>query len=133
MSMDYCIMRLKKRTMRGASAMARHALREDDTPNADPAKKRQNTIVIGPSTSLAVVGTLEERTAPLVRRKDAVRVIEVLVTGSPEKIHSMSRDEQDSYFKRSLDWLPRPSAGTLPTSSVQLCTGTSRRRTCRCC
>jgi hypothetical protein len=108
--MNYAILRIRKRSIGSAGAMARHALREDDTPNADPARTPENT-VYGPQSAAEVVRVLKARTDPLARRKDAVRVVEVLVGGSPELMSKMSREQQDEYFAGSLRWLSQKFGG----------------------
>jgi len=90
--------------------MARHALREAKTPNADPSKLGANTIV-GPRTAAEVVAQLKARTEPLVKRKDAVRCVELFVGASPEVMRSMSRAEQDEYFADSLRWIAAKFGG----------------------
>lgn len=99
----YAILRVQKRSMGQAAAMARHALREAPTPNADPAKRPENT-VLGPDTAAGVMASLRSK-LPEKRRKDAVPCIELFVGGSPEAIQAMSRRQQDAYFKRALGWI----------------------------
>lgn len=101
--MNYAILRIAKRSLGQASAMARHALREQSTPNADATKLHENTIV-GPRKAADVVHALRTRTEPFVKRKDAVRVIELFVGASPEAMAKMSREQQDSYFADALSW-----------------------------
>ena len=101
--MNYAILRVAKRSLGQAAAMARHALREMPTPNADAAKLCENTIV-GPRSAADVVHSLRARTEPFVKRKDAVRVVELFVGASPEVMARMSRKRQDSYFADALDW-----------------------------
>lgn len=103
--MQYAIMRIRKRSIGSAGAMARHALREDPTPNADPAKLSDNTVVAGPAVASEVVAQLKARTHPFVKRKDAVRVVELFVGASPEIMAKMSRKQQDAYFADSLRWI----------------------------
>lgn len=100
---NYAILRLRKRGMGEAAAMARHALREATTPNADPSRRDQNT-VMGPTTAAGVMADLRAK-LPEKRRKDAVPCIEFFVGGSPEAIQSMTRKQQDAYFKRALGWI----------------------------
>jgi hypothetical protein len=90
--------------------MARHALREDDTPNADPARTPENTIY-GPRSAAEVVRAIKARTDLLAKRKDAVRVVEVLIGGSPEIMAKMSRAQQDEYFADSLRFLSQKFGG----------------------
>jgi len=100
---NYAILRVKKRGMAQAAAMAKHALREASTPNADPAKAPENT-VMGPSTAAGVMADLRAK-LPEKRRKDAVPCIELFIGASPEAMQAMSRRQQDAYFKRALGWI----------------------------
>jgi len=109
--MQYAIMRIRKRSIGSAGAMARHALREDPTPNADPAKLSDNTVVAGPAVASEVVKQLKARTDHLAKRKDAVRVVELFVGASPEIMAKMSRKQQDQYFVDSLIWISKKLGG----------------------
>jgi hypothetical protein len=91
--------------------MARHALREDSTPNADPAKLGDNTVVAGPAVASEVVKQLKARTDHLAKRKDAVRVVELFIGASPEVMAKMTREQQDAYFVSSLFWLSKKFGG----------------------
>jgi len=107
---NYCIFRLRKRSLREARAMADHALRERATPNADPDRLAANTI-IGAKTTSAVMSMLRARTDPLAKRKDAVRVIEFFIGASPEIMQKLSRSQQDQYFASALNWLYKNFGG----------------------
>ena len=109
--MDYCILRIEKNSMSRMAAMARHALREDEVLNADPAKRHLNTIY-GPKTANEVIAEFRRRTEPLMKRRNLVRCLEFLITGSPEKMHALSLDEQNRYFKKSIDWVARNFGGS---------------------
>lgn len=102
--MQYAILRVKKRSLQAAGAMARHALREDNTPNADPAKRFENT-VLGPTSAAEVMARIRARTDQLVKRKDAVRCIELFIGASPEAMRGKSREQQDAYFKTAIRWV----------------------------
>jgi hypothetical protein len=91
--------------------MARHALREDETPNADPAKLGDNEVVAGPKTADGVVAQLKARTQHLAKRKDAVRCIELFIGASPEIMAKLTRRQQDAYFVDSLHWLSKKFGG----------------------
>ena len=103
--MNYAIIRLKKRSLLEARAMAGHALREVLvlSPNADPAMRSANT-VIGPPTVAEVMDQIRAKLPP-DRRRNAVPVIELLVGASPEAMQKMSREEQDGYFDAALAWI----------------------------
>lgn len=109
--MNFAIMRLRNLTLRKAAAMGRHALREVNTPNADPDLFQENSIVIGPRTSLEMMKIIKERTNNLMERKNMIRCMEFMITGSPEAIHKMTKSEQDRYFIHSLEWIGRYFGG----------------------
>jgi hypothetical protein len=102
--MGYAILRTQK--LKSPVAVHRsfkHAMREQDTPNADPAKTPDNTHFGAHSVAEA----LERFNArlPDKYRKDAVLCIEYLVTASPAAMASRSRSQQDAYLMDALEWL----------------------------
>jgi hypothetical protein len=60
--------------------------------------------LVGGNSTEAVTKAWEDR-APEKIRKNAVHALEFLVTASPEAMNAMSREEQDSYFEQSVEWL----------------------------
>lgn len=101
--MDRVILRYVRRSLGQAAAMARHALRESPTPNADPTKLAKNT-VFGPNTVAGIMVALRDK-LPADRRKNAVPCVEFLVSASPEALRAMSRKDQDDYFTRAQAWI----------------------------
>lgn len=102
--MGFAILRTAK--LKHAASVRRslkHAFREQDTPNADPARADQNTHLGAASVAEAMAKA--EALWPEKRRKDAVLVVEYLVTGSPEDLKGKTRQQQDAYFADALDWL----------------------------
>ena len=102
--MAYAILRVQK--LKSAVAVHRsmkHAFREQDTPNADPNRTPNNTH-IGARNVKEGMDAFRSR-LPEKHRKDAVLVIEYLITASPEGMHAKSRVKQDRYFQDGLDWL----------------------------
>lgn len=81
----------------------KHSFREQDTPNADQSRTPENSHYGAGSTAEAMAAV--EARLPEKRRKDAVLVIEYLVTASPEAMQGKSREQQDAYFADSLEWL----------------------------
>jgi hypothetical protein len=104
--MQFAILRIEKRKGMAWKAMARHALRDGGPPvrNADPALRDRNTVLRGPSTAAETIAQIDA-TLPQKRRKDAVEVVELLVTGSPEALAAMAQSDQDAYFARSMRWI----------------------------
>ena len=102
--MKYAILRTQK--LKSGQAVRRsltHAFREQDTPNADPSKTPDNTH-IGPKDVDAALDRFNARLPDKVR-KNAVLCIEYLVTGSPDAMKAMTRQQQDAYFADALKWL----------------------------
>ena len=102
---EYAILRFAKLTQeRNVGGSLKHITREaKDTPNADPGKAQENTLEGGSSVS-EFMGAFRSRLPEKVR-KNGVRAIECLVTGSPERMAEMSREEQDNYFADAKKWI----------------------------
>ncbi|GGM32753.1 hypothetical protein GCM10009425_49020 [Pseudomonas asuensis] len=81
----------------------RHAFREQETPNSDPAKHSHNTHIGAHSVTEGMAAFNAQ--LPDKYRKDAVLAIEYLVTASPEAMHAKTREQQDQYFYDALEWL----------------------------
>lgn len=83
-----------------------HAYRDQETPNADPARLSQNQMV-GPKSAAEALKRYQERlgTVKGAVRKNAVYAVEYLVTASPEWFEGRTIKEQNAYFNESLKWL----------------------------
>lgn len=104
MSPPYAILRVQKlKHPASVRRSLKHSFREQDTPNADPAKAIQNDHIGATSADQAMARV--EALLPEKRRKDAVLAIEYLITASPEAMQGKTREEQDAYFRDSLQWL----------------------------
>jgi len=102
--MKYAILRTQK--LKSGQAVRRsltHAFREQDTPNADPSKTPDNTH-IGAQDVGEALDKFNARLPDKVR-KNAVLCVEYLVTGSPDAMKAMTRQQQDAYFADALKWL----------------------------
>ncbi len=103
----FAVLRVAKiKTLGNLASSARHTFRQRETPNADPELKGANEVWIGPDSAEGMAAAWAAR-APETIRKNAVHALEYLVTASPEALAAMSKDEQDGYFARGLDWLCR--------------------------
>lgn len=104
MPKNFAILRTQK--LKAAVAVRRslkHAFREQDTPNADPQLRDQNSH-FGASNvddAMAKFNAL----MPDKVRKNGVRCIEYLITASPNAMNDKNRSEQDGYFQDALEWL----------------------------
>lgn len=101
----YGILRTAKiKTLGNMGASLQHTFRERDTPNADPRRISENTVLHGPASTRDVLADWHDR-APDKIRSNAVHGLEYFVGGSPERMAQMTRNEQDSYFGKALDWI----------------------------
>lgn len=101
----FAVLRVAKiKTLGNLRSSAKHTFRQRETPNADPGLKDANEVWIGPESAEGVVEAWVDR-APETIRKNAVHALEYLITASPEALSTMSKDEQDAYFAKGLDWL----------------------------
>ena len=102
--MNYAILRVQKlKTNTAVRGSLKHAFRDQPTPNADSFLEDENSHIGAASVEEAMSnykGRLPEKV-----RKNGVRCIEYLMTGSPDAIHGKTREEQDAYFSDCLDWL----------------------------
>lgn len=103
--MAYTILRTQK--LKHAVAVRRsmaHALRTQDTPNADPIRTPDNSASVG-SVDAALVKFNERLATQPKLRSNAVLAVEYLVTASPEDLNGKTRQQQDNYFADALQWL----------------------------
>lgn len=102
--MAFAIMRCAKKSSMGAVARSlKHCFRELPTPNADPSRTPQNSSAGSRSTDEAM-GQLRQL-LPEKRRKDAVLVVEYLMTASPEWWKEATPEQQKAFFRHADQWL----------------------------
>lgn len=102
---SFAIMRTAKvKNLGNMGASLQHTFRERETPNADPDRLKDNTVLVGADNSKDVLAAWKER-APEKIRSNAVHGLEYFIGGSPEKMKAMTREEQDSYFRDALGWI----------------------------
>lgn len=100
---DKAILRFAKiKSKSDLGGALRHNLREQPTSNANPDIK--NAIITGLGTVDACMDRFSDRLGNQKVRKNAVYAHEALVTGSPEKMASMTHKEQMAYFRAALQW-----------------------------
>lgn len=101
----FAILRCAKiKNLGNMGASLQHTFRERETPNADPARIRDNTVLVGAEDSRGVLDAWRAR-APEKIRANAVHGLEYFIGGSPGALNAMSRADQDAYFRRALEWL----------------------------
>jgi hypothetical protein len=81
-----------------------HTYRTRETTNADP--DRADTNEHSHSSPAEVMQALRDR-LPEKYRKDAVIGIEYFVGASPQWFDGKTREQQDAYFRESIDWLEK--------------------------
>jgi len=104
--MAAAVMRAAKLAGMGSvAASLAHCFRERQTDNADPDKLADNEHYGARSTdeAMARLKTL----LPEKRRKDAVLLVEYVMTANGEWWKSKAADEQAEFFKSSLKWLEK--------------------------
>ncbi|PZO72376.1 MAG: hypothetical protein DI629_20880 [Mesorhizobium amorphae] len=95
-------------SVRGRAA---HMMRTAPTPNADLARLDRNIILVGTTDPAAdllnLIPKVGERDAAgtLLRRRNSVLAIEIMITTSPEWWPSATPQERRAWVKASLDWL----------------------------
>ena len=103
---SFAILRTQKlKTNSAIRASLKHAFREQETPNADPDRTAENDHFRANDSEAAMKRVLDR--LPDKIRKNGVRVIEYLITASPEVMKAKSREEQDAYLEDSLRWLKK--------------------------
>ncbi len=103
--MSYCILRVAKLQRANVASSASHNFRERPTFNADPSRTPSN-ISHGPQNTKELVEAMEKRLESVAKiRKNAVCVIEYLMTASPEFFQSASIQQRDEYLDSCEQWL----------------------------
>lgn len=120
--MNFAILRVAKLKNIGAiAASAKHNFRERVTENADEAYTPWNQHSGAKSADELVKGVSD--LLPAKRRKDAVAVLEYLITASPEAFGDWRKtgDVKSDYFNDSLAWLhKRHGAENVVSVSIHL-------------
>jgi hypothetical protein len=103
--MSYCILRVAKLQRANVASSASHNFRERPTPNADSSRTHSN-ITHGPQDTKQLVAAMDKRLESVEKiRKNAVCVIEYLMTASPEFFQSASIQQRDNYLDSAEQWL----------------------------
>lgn len=115
---NYAILRTQKlKTIQDVAGSGSHVFRLRETPNADPNRKKDNKILVGPSHGFElshekllhrmVNNRIEEgMTNPKARvRKDSVRAIEFMLTASPEWFEKATNKQFEQWQDANIKWL----------------------------
>ncbi len=119
--MAFAIMRFEKlKTGIPINGAVSHITRSRPTPNADPARRHLNRTIVGPANtdSTAIREAIEERT-PAKYRKDAVRVMEFMVSASPEWFKDAPPERINQYFDSAVEWLRSEIGNANVVSAIQ--------------
>lgn len=112
--MGYAIFRAEPRTISGAAAMLRHALREDVPANAVPGSPRPQLLAGVATSSQAmqrVRAAIEDARSAKKYQKTVKPVLDILVTFSHKDGTKLSENEQEQYFKKALDFVSNKFGG----------------------
>ena len=111
-------MRAKKLANSGSvAASMQHCYRERETHNADQERTPDNQHLGAKSTDEAM-GKLRAL-LPEKRRKDAVLMVEYVMTASPEWFDKATPEQEKAFFQRSLQWLAdKYGADRIVTASI---------------
>ena len=120
---NYTILRIQKLNDNASIRRSlKHAFREQDTPNADPTRLTDNSHFFADDVASAMQNI--KMRWPDKIRKNGVRLVEFLVTASPDAMNAKTRAEQDAYFANSTATASMASAHRCqtyrPTSPKQL-------------
>lgn len=103
---NFGIIRIQKlKSAASVRSSLKHALREQDTPNADPVKTPENERVFSQTVDEAIERFNDRLATQKKVRSNAVRCVEFLVTASPEAMAEKTRAEQDAYFRDAIRWI----------------------------
>jgi len=128
--MGYQILRFEKiKTRQSLEGRCKHATRERQPSNADPALKGENHV---DRLTQETLDAFDRRMAELPKiRKDNVRAVEILVAFSPSEAARLSKAEQDHYFEDAKAWFVKLFGGpkNLLNSTIHADEHTSRHMT----
>lgn len=107
---NYAILRTQKlKTIQDVAGSGSHVFRLRDTPNADPARKDENQILVGGESNLLhqVVNSriAEGMNEKAKVRKDSVRAIEFVLTASPEWFEKATKEQFEKWQEANTNWL----------------------------
>ena len=74
-------------------------------PDIDPARKHLNFNLLTPPPKYRTEAERQIREAGCRTRKDSVRLVETMITASPEFFHGKSQQELRAYFERALEFM----------------------------
>lgn len=111
---NFGIMRFQKLKLNDLGGMRNHLERmgKSSNPDIDTERTKLNYSVDGADARKLIANTnmklneIQHKQGKAIR-KDAVVMIDTVVTASPEKMNSMSKEEQDKFFRDSVKFLAK--------------------------
>jgi hypothetical protein len=117
--MSYAILRVEKlKTYSSISASSNHIHRRNETPNADPQRRRENLHVGSTQQAVAVKALLESK--GVKPRSDAVLANEYLLTASPEFFQGMDKSDIQKWAKANIKFLKDKHGDGFISATVHL-------------
>ena len=115
---NFIIFRAEKhKSAIGLRNSLKHAMREQPTPNADPERlddnhyfTLQNGDELGAKTVDEAMKAYESK-LPAKVRKNAVHCLEFLVSGSPEQMAKLTREQQINFFASATNYIAKKFGG----------------------
>nr|CRY97636.1 hypothetical protein [uncultured prokaryote] len=103
--MAFAVMRFAKlKTGAPLSGSISHVTRTRVTENADATRRHLNRAIVGENRAASIRSAIEART-PDRYRKDAVRVLEFVISASPEWFDAADEQKTEQFFDQSVQWL----------------------------
>lgn len=106
--MGYQVIRMTKLQEKDLPGIESHMMREHPSKtniDIDYERSKDNVVLVDAGNLKEKVQTRIDELHLKRCRKDAVKCVDFLVTGSPESMKAMSEKQQQQYFEKSLKWL----------------------------
>lgn len=106
--MGYQVIRMTKLQGKDLGGIESHMMREHPSKtniDIDYERSKDNVILMDASNLKEKVQARIDELHLKRCRKDAVKCVDFLITGSPDSVKAMSEKQQQQYFEKSLKWL----------------------------
>lgn len=109
--MPYAILRMKKQHGGSATALEKHHEREKEAyasnPDIDVNRSCQNYHIKEPEGKYYAEIQKRIEAAQCRVRKDSVKIVDTMISGTPEFLHTMPEEEQKVFFRRAYDFMAK--------------------------
>ena len=103
-NVNFTVLRMQKlKSIIAVRRSMKHAFREQETPNADPARLSENTHFFAQNVAESMQNF--KKKLPEKIRKNGVLAVEFLITASPNALESKTDEEISAYFSDALRYL----------------------------